>query len=60
MAIAAYPRALAAMAFSAAIVFSALATAQTDGQVRSQGRVISPDENQSPTIGPIGPLFEPR
>jgi cysteinyl-tRNA synthetase, unknown class len=60
MAIAAYPRALAAMAFSAVFLISALATAQTEGQVRSQGRVISPDENQSPTTGSIGPLFEPR
>ena len=60
MAMTAFPRAMAVMTFWAVCLFSVLATAQTPGQVRSQGRVISPAETPSPIIAPIGPLFEPR
>ena len=60
MAITAYPRAVAAMAFTAVCLFSVLATAQTSGQVRSQGRLIAHGEKPAPVTGSIGPLFEPR
>ena len=52
--------AVAAMAIAAVCLYSVVAAAQTPGQVRSQGRVISPGETGSPVTGPIGPLFEPR
>ena len=60
MAISTYSRAMAVTAFTAACLYSVLATAQTPGQVRSQGRVIAPDASPSPVTGSIGPLFEPR
>jgi cysteinyl-tRNA synthetase len=53
-------RALAATAFTAVYLFSALTAAQTPGQVRSQGRVLTPEETPSPVIAPSGPVFEPR
>ena len=60
MAISIFSRAMAVTAFTAVCLFTVLATAQTPGQVRSQGRVIAPRENPPPVIGSTDPLFEPR
>ena len=60
MAIAAFSRAMAVMAFTAVCLYPILATGQTPGQVRSQGRVIAPDASPPPVTDSISPLFEPR
>jgi len=60
MAISLFSRTSAVTAFTAVCLISALATAQTTGQVRSQGRAISPDEKPASVTASTGPLFEPR
>jgi cysteinyl-tRNA synthetase len=60
MAISLYSRTLAVTTFTAVCLISAVATAQTPGQVRIDGRVISPDGKPAPVTSSTGPLFEPR